>query len=82
MVRPVGPIQVKKTIQAAPNVRLAELGGAVRGRVAIVKKKDAFYFVGPEKGSAHEVPADSFTDALHWEIGRIAKKIKRRKGKK
>lgn len=69
LVRPAGPVKIKKTEMRGEDVLLATLGGAAHGQVAVVRAGDKYVFVGPENlGGRREVPADSLTDGLHAAI--------------
>lgn len=73
---------MKKTKQIAPNVRVAELSGAARGTLAVIKKGRRFFAAGPKRGAGlREIPADYFTDAIHYEVGQMAKGLANRRKK-
>lgn len=78
MVRPAGPVRIKKTALVTDEIMTAELSGAVKGKATIVKMKKKYYFIEPGKSSsqAKEVPADSLTDCLHASVWRMGAEIR------
>jgi len=87
MKRPTGSVGVSKTFKVSKKIRGAEVSAPGLGRalVAVVKVSKYRYVVAAPKelGGAKSVPADSFTDALHWTVSQMNTKAKREaKGKK
>lgn len=82
LIRPEGPIKIKKTRVLSPDVLVARLGGAVRAEVAVVQVKKKFYLKAPEKlGGVKEIPADHLTDGVNfavWEMNEALKKSKKK----
>lgn len=65
LVRPTnGPLRIKETDVMSPDVLRAKLSGPEGGVAAIVKDKNRFYYVSPDK-KVREIPADTLTDGLH-----------------
>jgi len=84
MVRPSGPVRVRKTRAISRDVRVAELSGAKRGVLAAVRRGSRYFVAGSAKlGGIREVPADTLTDALHHEVRRLGRKASAgKKGRK
>lgn len=81
LIRPTnGPLKITKTDMKSDDVLVANIGGAVKTKIATIRDRGKYYVVAPEKlGGIREVPADSLTDCLHasvWSLGQEIKKGK------
>lgn len=62
------------------NVLVGRLTGAVRCKVATVKKGQKYFMVAPKKlGGIQEIPADSLTDCLNFGIWMLNEEMKSKK---
>lgn len=77
LMRPEGPIGVKKTTMLSPDVLEAQLKGESTAVVRAVRvDKETYVFDAPkELGGRVKVPADSLTDCLHYRIHELNRKI-------
>lgn len=84
LTRPKGPVEIRKTkVLDDGQVMSAQLGGAVKAKVGIVKEGSRYFSVLPRKlGGTQEVPADSLTDALHASVDILNSKVKTRRSPK
>lgn len=83
LMRPTGPIKIKKTRILSPDVMVARLSGKVNTQVAVVKHRGKFYFDAPkELGGMTVVPADYLTDAVNYRVWELNEKMKRQARKK
>lgn len=78
LTRPQGPVEIRKTeVLDDGQVMRAQLGGAVKAKVGIVKEGSRYFSVLPRKlGGTQEIPADSLTDALHASVDILNSKMK------
>jgi hypothetical protein len=61
---------------------VAQLAGASKASVAVVRKGRRHFVVAPESlGGNLEVPADSLTDALHFAVGEMSDDIEKRRAR-
>lgn len=62
----------------APDVLVADLGGALSVRVAVVKEKGKFFVKAPKElgGKLEAVPAGSLTDCINYKAWEWNKELK------
>lgn len=66
----------------SPDVMVAQLSGATRASVAVVRHGEDHYFIAPKRlGGVRKVPADSMTDCLNYSVRELGKRMSRKKRK-
>ena len=77
----MGPLKIERTEVVSPDILVADLGGAVHARVAVVKEKGKFFVKAPQElgGKLEQVPAASLTDCLNYKAWEWNKEIEGKK---